>query len=174
MCNQSKFGSLFFMPMNLENVRQIKIYQKLIDIVLFVIAKDHLVEMSTTMYAYRSRARYIWILFHKTRQINAITHDVEIEVTKLEFIIQHVHIVQTARQLCNELGILRVQRIKNIMEENFHKIFIILSYLILVLRSNLKNWEFAMWSITNNVMHVNCICVALTLARHKIGWSGKN
>ena len=56
ICNQSKFGPLSFMPINLKNVEKIKIYQKLICVILSVIARDNPNNVLRIMYAFCSQA----------------------------------------------------------------------------------------------------------------------
>jgi hypothetical protein len=59
MCNQSKFSSLSFRPTNLVQIKQIKMYQKLVHVILSVIARENLDDMPITMYTIRTRAHQL-------------------------------------------------------------------------------------------------------------------
>ena len=60
------------------------------------------------------------------------------------------------------------------MKEIFIKTFIIICYLIQVLRDNLENLEVALQVITKSVALLICVRIVLSLARHTISWSGNN
>lgn len=54
--NQTILGFLSVMPMDLGDIKQIKMYQKSIHVVLSVLARDHLDDMPRTMYTSLTRA----------------------------------------------------------------------------------------------------------------------
>ena len=84
MCNQSKFGSLSFRPTKSEQIKQIKIYQKLIYVVLSVIASDYLDDMPTTMMTIRTRARQLRQLLRILELMQVVARTNEIRGTRLE------------------------------------------------------------------------------------------
>ena len=55
MCGQQDFGSLSFRPTKIGEIKLVKIYQKLVHVVLSVIARDYLDDMLVTMYTIRTR-----------------------------------------------------------------------------------------------------------------------
>ena len=59
MCNQSKFGSISFRPTRLVQIKQIKMYPKLVYVILSVIARENLDDMPKTMYTNRTRAHQL-------------------------------------------------------------------------------------------------------------------
>jgi hypothetical protein len=130
LCIQSNFGSLSFKPTKLEEIKQIKMYQKLVHVILFVIARNYLDDMPITMYTICTRAYQLRALLQRLELMQVMTRDNEIIETRLELIVQHVDIVQTARRMCNKLDFLHVQGIKNILERSFDKIFILMPNLI--------------------------------------------
>jgi hypothetical protein len=82
--------------------------------------------------------------------------------------------MQTARRICNELDILRVQGIEYLLEGRFDKIFFLVPDSIQEFRVRLENLRVAIRDIANVVVPSIHVLAKLTLARHAIGWSGKN
>ena len=170
MCNHSNFGSLSFRPMALGGIKQIKIYQKLVHVILSVIARDNLDDMPKTMLTIRTRARQLQALL---RRLELMTRDDEIKGTRMEVTVRHVDTVQAARRLCSESDILRIQGIENMLEGRFDKILIQVPNLIQDFKVRMENLRAATRGTADALVPPIRARVALTLARHTIGWSGK-
>ena len=121
MCNQSNFGSLSFGPMKFEEIKLIKMYKKLVHIVLSVIATYYLDDMLVTMYTIHTRFQQLRILPQRLELMQVMGSDNEIKRTKLEVIVQHVDTMQATRRICNELDILRFEGLESLLEGRFDR-----------------------------------------------------
>ena len=174
MCNQSKFGSLSFKPTKSEQINNIEIYQKLIRVVMSVIARDYLDDIPVTMMTIRTRAHQLRALLQRLELMQVLALDNEIRETRLEVTVQQVDTVQATRRMCSELHILRVQGLENMLEGNFDRFLISMLDLIQIFKVRVEILEIAMQGMTYAVVPSIRVCVALTLARHIIGWSENN
>jgi hypothetical protein len=103
-----------------------------------------------------------------------MARDEEIRGTRLEVTVQHVDTVHVVRRMCSELDFLRVQSVENMLERSFDRILIRIPELIQAFRDSFKKLEAAMRGLANARVPPIRVRAALTLARHTIGWSGKN
>jgi hypothetical protein len=174
MCNQSNFSSLSLKPNNFGEIKQIKIYQKIIHVVLLVIARNYLDDIQVTMFTIHTRAQQLRALLQRLERMQNMARDEEIRGTRLEITVQHVDIVHVARRMCSELDILRVQGVENILEGSFNRVFIMIPDLIQAFKDSFEKLEVAMRGLANVVVSPIRVRAALTLARHTIGWSGNN
>ena len=106
MCNQSKFGSVLFRPTRLVQIKQIKMYSKLVHVILSVIGRENFDVMSRTMYTIRARAHQLRALLQRLELMQIMRRDNEIRGTRLEVTVQQVDTVQAARRMCSEFDIL--------------------------------------------------------------------
>lgn len=67
-----------------------------------------------------------------------------------------------------------MQGVENMLEEIFDRILIRVPDLIQAFKDSLEKLEAAMQGLANVVVPPIRVRAALTLARHTIGWSGKN
>jgi hypothetical protein len=174
MCNHANHGSLFFMPNNFREIRQIKIYKTIIHVVLSVIARNYLDDMPVTMFTIHTRAQQLRALFHRLELMQRMARDEEIRRTRLEVTMQHVDTMHVVRRMCNELDFLRLQGIEIMLEESFDRVFIRPPDVIQTFGDNFEKLEATMRGLANARVPPIRVHVALTLARHTIGWSGKN
>ena len=100
--------------------------------------------------------------------------DEEISGTILEVTVQYVDTMHVARRMCSELEFLRVQGVENMLEGSSDRVLIRIPDLIQVFRDTFEKSEVAMRGLANTVVPPIRIHAALILARHTIGWSGKN
>lgn len=96
-------------------------YKTLVHVVLSVIARDCLHDMSVTMYTICTRFQQVRALLQRLELMHVIGSDNKIRGSRLEVIVQHVDTVQAARRICSELDILRVQGIGSLIERMFDK-----------------------------------------------------
>jgi hypothetical protein len=68
-------------------------YQKLVHVILFLIARENLDDMPKTMYTIRTRAHQLRELLQKLELMQAVTRDNEIKRTRLEVTVQQVDII---------------------------------------------------------------------------------
>jgi hypothetical protein len=174
MCNQANHGSLSFMPNNFREIRQIKIYQTIIHVVLSVIARNYLDDMPVTMFTIHTRAQQLRALLHRLELMQRMARDEEIRGTRLEVTVQHVDTMHVVRRMCNELDFLRVQGIEIMLEGSFDRVLIRPPDVIQAFRDSFEKLEVTMRGLANARVPPIRVRVALTLARHTIGWSGKN
>lgn len=144
MCNQSNHGSLFFRPNNFRKIRQIKIYQRLIHVVLSVIARNYLDDMPLTMFTIRTRAQQLRALLQRVELMQRMGRDEEIRGIRLEVSVQHVDTMHVARRMCSELDFLHVGGVENMLEGSFDRVFIKIPDLIQAFRDSFEKLEVAM------------------------------
>ena len=174
MCGQQDFGSLSFRPTKIGEIKLIKINQKLIHVVLSVIARDYLDDMPVTMYTICTRFQQLREFLQRLELMQVTGSDNEIRRTRLEVTVQHVDTVLVAKRICSGLDILRVQGLKRLLEGRFDRYLILATYLIQDFKIWLENLRVAMRGIANAVVAPIRVRATLTLARHAIGWCGKN
>ena len=97
MCKQQNLGSLCFRPTKVGEIKLIKMYLKLIHIILSVIARNYLDDMPATMSTIRTRFRQLRELLVRLELMEVTGSDHEILGTRLEVTVQGVNTVQVAR-----------------------------------------------------------------------------
>jgi hypothetical protein len=173
MCNQHDFGSLSFRPTKAGEIKLIKMYPKLVYVVLSVIGRNYLDDMPATMSTIRTRFKQLRELLQRLELMQVMGSDHEILGTRLEVTVQGVDIVQAARRICSELDILRVQSLERLLEGRFDRYLISAIDLREEFRIGVENLKAAMRGIANAIVPPIRVRATLTLARHAIGWSGK-
>ena len=98
----------------------------------------------------------------------------KIRRTRLEVTVQDVDTVLATRRICSELDILCVHGLERLLERMFDRYLILATYLIQDFKIWLENLRVAMRGIANAVVAPIRVRATLTLARHAIGWCGKN
>jgi hypothetical protein len=121
-----------------------KLYQKLIHVVLFVIARDYLDDMLVTTMIIRTRVHQLRTMLQRLELMQVMARNNKIRGTRLEVTIQQVDTVQAVHRMYNELDILRIQGLENMLERSFNIFLILLSYLIHNFWVKVENLEVAM------------------------------